>query len=102
MEANMTGPRISLVHPHHRRGRHLLPLMIAVLCGPLACSNDQATGPTPSTGGAGLATVSHPVPKAGGSRMYASTGSPYRVYPSFSSSAGAPAALIEGPSVLVL
>ena len=98
----MTGPRIPLVHPHHRRGRHLLPLLIAVLCGPLACSNDQATGPTPSGSGV-AATVSHPMPKAGGSRMYASTGAPYRVFPSFTSSAGAPAALMaEGPSVLVL
>jgi hypothetical protein len=100
----MTGPRFPLVHPQHRRGRHLLPLIIAVLCGPLACSNDEATGPTPTTGGSGVAaTVSHPMPKPGGSRKYASTSAPYRVYPSFSSSAGAPAALMaEGPSVLVL
>lgn len=98
----MTGPRSPLVHPQHRRGRHVLPLMIAVFCGPLACSNDQATGPSPS--GSGIAaTVSHPVPKAGGSRMYASSGAPYRVFPSTSTSAGAPAALmVEGPSVLVL
>ena len=99
----MTGPRNPLVHPHHSRGRHVLPLLYAFLCGAIACSDDQATGPTPSTGGSGIAaTVSHPVPKAGGSRMYASTGSPYRVYPSFSSSAGTPALMVEGPSVLVL
>src|SRR5918999_1486462 len=98
----MTGPRIPLVHPQYRRGRHILPLILAVFCGPLACSNDEATGPTPSTGGAGLATVSHPVPKPAGSRMYVSR-APYRVYPSISSSAGLPGALmVEGPSVLVL
>jgi hypothetical protein len=100
----MTDPRIPLVHPHRRRGRHFLPLMIAVFCGPLACSNDEATGPTPTTGGSGIAaTVSHPVPKPIGSPMYASSRPAYRVYPSIASSAGAPAALmVEGPSVLVL
>jgi hypothetical protein len=99
----MTGPRNVLVHPQRRRGRHLLPLL-AALCGPLACSDDQ-TGPTPATGGSGIAaTVSHPVPKAAGGRISTSSGAPYRVYPSLSSSAGAPAALMApaAPSVLVL
>ena len=96
----MTGPRNPVVHLHYRRGRLLLPLVIAILFGPLACSNDEATGP--STGGSGIAaTVQHPVPKPAGSRMYTSRGAPYRVYPS-TSSAGAPAALTVGPSVLVL
>jgi hypothetical protein len=99
----MTGPRNPLVHPHRRRGRHFLPLMIAVFCGPLACSNDEATGPTPSSGGSSATAVSHPVPKPAGSRMYASSVAPYRVYPSMATSAGTSAALmVEGPSVLVL
>jgi len=99
----MTGPRNPLVHPYRRRGRHFLPLMIAVFCGPLACSNDEATGPTPSSGGSSAAAVSHPVPKPAGSRMYASSVAPYRVYPSMATSAGTSAALmVEGPSVLVL
>jgi hypothetical protein len=39
----MNGPRSSPVQPEHRRGRHLLPLLVAMLWGPLACSHDQPT-----------------------------------------------------------
>jgi hypothetical protein len=52
LEGNMTGPRIPLVHPQHRRGRHLLPFLVALIWAPLACSNDQLTEipeQTPST-----------------------------------------------------
>lgn len=39
----MIGPRVLSVHPNHRRGRRLLPFLIALAYGPLACSNDQPT-----------------------------------------------------------
>lgn len=48
----MTGPRISAVHPHRRRGRHLLPFL-AILLTPLACtdhSTEPRTGPSAATG----------------------------------------------------
>ena len=99
----MTGPRMSTTHPRHRRGRHLLPLLLAILGGPLACSNDQTTGPSPSSpAGAGAAASVWPRPKIGSTRL-TTNGAPYRVWPSASSSSGISAAIVaEGPSVLVL
>jgi hypothetical protein len=39
----MTGPRISLVHPHRRRARLLLPLLAAIVLSPLACTSEPQT-----------------------------------------------------------
>ena len=44
----MTGPRTSLVHPQRRRGRLLLPFLVAMGLSPLACTSDQPTESTPS------------------------------------------------------
>ena len=97
----MTGICTPTVHPLARRPWRLLPFLASVAFFPLGCS-DQPTEPITTTP-PDAAVVSHPVSKPAGSRMYASSRAPYRVYPSLSSSAGAPAALmVEGPSVLVL
>ena len=40
----MTGPRTSLVHPHRRRGRLLLPFLLIIGLSPLACTSDQPSG----------------------------------------------------------
>jgi hypothetical protein len=39
----MTGPRSSPVHPRKRRGRRLLPFLLAIALTPLACTSDQPT-----------------------------------------------------------
>ena len=97
----MTGPRTPTLHPLARRPWLLLPFLASVSFLLPGCS-DQPTEPITTTQ-PDAAVVSHPVPKPAGSRMYASSRAPYRVYPSLSSSAGTPAALmVEGPSVLVL
>jgi MBG domain len=97
----MTGLRIPTVQPLARRPWLLLPFLASVTFFPLGCS-DQPTEPITTTKPV-AGVVSHPVPKPAGSRISAFSGAPYRVYPSFSSRAGAPAALLaEGPSVLVL
>ena len=57
----MTGPRIPTVHPHRRRARHLLPFLLAIVAGPLACTGDQPTGPASAGGGPSVApTRMHP------------------------------------------
>jgi hypothetical protein len=57
----MTGPRILTVHPHRRRARHLLPFLLAIVVGPLACTSDQPTAPALPESGP-LATSSRPHP----------------------------------------
>jgi hypothetical protein len=39
----MTGPRVSLVHPHRRRARLLLPFLAAIVLSPLACTSEPQT-----------------------------------------------------------
>lgn len=93
----MTGPRIPLLHPQHRRGRRLLPLAAAIMLGQLGCSTDQATEPTAPIKTV-TSTIRHPMPKPAAVRVGMATGSsaPKAVYTlgtAFSST---------GPSVLVL
>ncbi len=57
----MTGPRIPTVHPHRRRARHLLPFLLAIVVSPLACTDDQPTGPA-SPGSSPSAASTHPHP----------------------------------------
>jgi hypothetical protein len=57
----MTGPRIPTVHPHRRRARHLLPFLLAIVAGPLACTGDQPTAPASTGSGPSIAaTRVHP------------------------------------------
>ncbi|MDQ3224844.1 MAG: hypothetical protein M3Q75_15435, partial [Gemmatimonadota bacterium] len=57
----MTGPRIPTVYPHRRRARHLLPFLLAIAASPLACTNDQPTGPGSIESGPSTAsTWAHP------------------------------------------
>jgi hypothetical protein len=99
----MTGPRTTTVHPHRRRGRRLLPFLIAMALGPLACTSDQTTGPTSGSTDSPFvaATGSHPRARNESARLAASamitrwahTSASTR--PSFSVSG-------TGPSVLIL
>jgi hypothetical protein len=66
----MTGPRISTVHPHRRRGRRLLPFFLALALGPMACSGDQPTEPMSSTQQpVAAATGTHPRALLNGARL---------------------------------
>ncbi len=57
----MTGPRIPTVHPHRRRARHLLPFLLAIIVGPLACTDDQPTAPASAgSGPSAVSTRPHP------------------------------------------
>jgi MBG domain-containing protein/trehalose utilization protein/thrombospondin type 3 repeat protein len=56
----MTGPRIPTLYPHRRRARHLLPFLLAIVAGPLACTNDQPTAPALPGSGPAAATRVHP------------------------------------------
>jgi hypothetical protein len=99
----MTGPRTTTVHPHRRRGRRLLPFLIAMALGPLACTSDQTTGPTSGSTDSPFvaATGSHPRARNESARLAASamitrwahTSASMR--PSFS-------VVGTGPSVLIL
>jgi MBG domain-containing protein len=53
----MTGPRTTPVHPRNRRGRRLLPFLLAIALTPLACTSDQPTENSLSDGGLPAATV---------------------------------------------
>src|SRR5689334_9977614 len=44
----MTGPRTTIVHPHHRRGRRLLPFLLVLTLAPIACTSDKLTDPMSS------------------------------------------------------
>jgi hypothetical protein len=44
----MTGPRTTIVHPHRRRGRRLLPFLIVLTLAPIACTSDKLTEPMSS------------------------------------------------------
>jgi len=44
----MTGPRTAIVHPHHRRGRRLLPFLLVLTLAPIACTSDKLTEPMSS------------------------------------------------------
>jgi hypothetical protein len=66
----MTGPRTTTVHPHRRRGRRLLPFLLALTLGPMACSSDQPTEPMSSTQQpVAAATGAHPRPLLNGARL---------------------------------
>jgi hypothetical protein len=97
----MIGPRIPFLHPHHRRGRHVLPLLFAFLCGAIACSDDQTTGPTPSSTVEPSAARVWPRPKIGSVRLMTS-GTPYRVWPSASFGTASGSFFADGPSVLLI
>jgi hypothetical protein len=93
----MTGPRTSLTHPQHRRGRRLLPLAAAMILGQLGCSTDQPTEPTAPIKTV-TSSVRHPMPKPAAGRVGMATGSSapkaaFSLGTAFSST---------GPSVLVL
>jgi MBG domain len=60
----MTGPRSTTVHPHRRRGRRLLPFLIAMALGPLACTSDQTTGPSSGSTESPFVAASGPLPRA--------------------------------------
>jgi hypothetical protein len=53
----MTGPRTTPVHPRNRRGRRLLPFLLALALTPLACSGDQLTESSSSGDGSPTAAV---------------------------------------------
>src|SRR5919199_814906 len=92
MEDNMTGPRITTMHPHRRRGRHLL-----------ACTNDQPTESTsPQPSAVAAATGSHPRPLLDRSRKVSSLLSSYGSAASGASFSLSMAATTSGPSVLIL
>ena len=44
----MTGPRTTIVHPHRRRGRRLLPFLLVLTLAPIACTSDKFTEPMSS------------------------------------------------------
>jgi hypothetical protein len=66
----MTGPRTTTVHPHRRRGRRLLPFLLVMTLGPLACTSDQPTEPMSSGHEpVAAATGAHPRPLLKGARL---------------------------------
>jgi trehalose utilization protein len=100
----MTGPRLFTVRPRHRRGRHLLPFLLAVALSPLGCSSDQATEPVSTTGPGQLvaSTGSHPRPKLAGARMNSATATRSATPKALVSFAVANAVSSTGPTVLIL
>ena len=56
----MTGPRIPTLYLHCRRARHLLPFLLAIVAGPLACTSDQPTAPASAGSGTPAAARVHP------------------------------------------
>jgi MBG domain/Trehalose utilisation len=100
----MIGPRSTLVHPHRRLGRRLLPFLIAMTLGPLACTSDQTTGPTaasPSESPFVAATGSHPRARNESARLAASA-MIARSSSRLSTSRTAFSVSSTGPSVLIL
>jgi hypothetical protein len=99
----MTGPRIPTVYPHRRRARHLLPFLLAIVASPLACTNDQPTGPAITDSGPSTAsTRAHPylASKAGQSgQAGAMRAAVSRVPVSMAATALPPG---TGPKVLIL
>ena len=66
----MTGPRTTTVHPHCRRGRRLLPLLLVTTLAPLACTSEQPTEPIASSQQPVVAaTGAHPRPLLNGARL---------------------------------
>lgn len=100
----MTGPRIPTMHPHHRRGRHLLPFLAAIALGPLGCTSEQPTEPLSSTQGpVAASTGSHPRPLLDRNlRVSALLSSTQTVKHGASFSLGVAATESTGPSVLIL
>ena len=99
----MTGPRIPTVYPHRRRARHLLPFLLAIVASPLACTNDQPTGPGSIESGPSTAsTRAHPylASKAGQSvQSSAMRAALFRAPVSMAAAALPPG---TGPKVLIL
>jgi MBG domain/Trehalose utilisation len=100
----MTGPRLSTRNPRNRRGRRLLPFLLAVSLTPLGCSSDQPTEPLQPTnsGNVVAATGSHPRPRiAGYHAAKPSTAHPsaLKVAASYSVASSVSS---TGPSVLIL
>ena len=100
----MTGPRLFTVRPRHRRGRFLLPYLLAVMLSPLGCSSDQPTEPGSATNSGPLvaATGSHPRPRISGARMTTAGATRSAMPKSLLSFAVANAVSSTGPSVLIL
>src|SRR5687768_2542961 len=94
----MNGPRSSPVQSEHRRGRHLLPLLVAILWGPLACSHDQATENTLRMASGSKAPL-HPYLTVPDSAAAASIQTSPQVSLSLGVAALGPA---DGPKVLIL
>ena len=101
----MTGPRIPTVHPHCRRARHLLPFLLAIVAGPLACTNDQPTAPAPAGSGPSAASTRlHPnlASKAGQSGAAAASAARAAFSRASVSMAAAVLPPGTGPKVLIL
>jgi len=99
----MTGPRIPTVYPHRRRARHLLPFLLAIVASPLACTNDQPTGPASTGSGPSTAsTRAHPylASKAGQSGQASTMRAALSRAPVSMAAAALPPG--TGPKVLIL
>jgi len=101
----MTCPRIPTVHPHCRRARHLLPFLLAIVAGPLACTGDQPTAPAPvGSGPSAASTRQHPnlASKAGQSGVAGASATRAALSPASVSMAAAVLPPGTGPKVLIL
>lgn len=100
----MTGPRTTTVHPHRRRGRRLLPFLLALTLGPVACSSDQPTEPMSSTQRqVAAATGAHPRRVLSGARVADLLASSSRKVNNGSFSLGSAASVSgTGASLLIL
>jgi hypothetical protein len=96
----MTGPRLFTVRPRHRRGRHLLPLLLAGMLSPLGCSSDQPTEPISANQPILAAkTRIHPRAKSASMQMSSARSSGQSPAVSFAVTSATPS---TGPSVLIL
>ena len=100
----MTGPRFFTVRPRDRRGRRLLPLLMAAMLSPLGCTSDQPTEPTAvaSSGPVVAATGSHPRPVLPGAHLTRAKAATLAASKSPASFSVATTVSSTGPSVLIL
>lgn len=94
----MTGPRTFAVHPHRRRGRHLL-YCLAILLTPLACTDQPTELQAPQAAPSAQAARLHPYIGGNAALLRSSASQPANVALSLSSVSMAPG---TGPKVLVL
>jgi hypothetical protein len=98
----MTGPRTTIVHPHRRRGRRLLPFLIVLTLAPIACTSDKLTEPMSSgQQQVAAATGAHPRAVLNGRHVVDLLASSHTSKPSASLRVSA-FGTVTGASVLIL